>query len=337
MVDFRIRRCLRAGSLGLLLATGGCATHLGAVKARLAEPDYVITQQFYTEAPQRIASLPFATRREKPGDRRNAELCRRVFYQHMSLREYEDMGLRKFDRSLFEGSATNRESRLHQLVDVVRVLDVVGMTTVLDLQSLFGSERIRYPDFLEVVRITREEMHANAYIVGMTRSYGRFYAGLISSIGISTRLEMRSATTGNLLWRGQRKKRSFELPLTLNPLDIPRLLYDVWRSSRGLAMDALAYQVYGDLSSTVPYVAAPSEVYVEVQRAYTPYFNRPALWMLFPKGRADAGTRFTFRIEQNGWYKCQAVDGTLVWIFRDHARLVDQDGAPIDPRADLRW
>ena len=333
----KIQVLLHAAWPALILATTGCATHLGATSARLGEPDYVVTREFYTEAPQRLASLPFATRTGTPVDARNAEVCRRVFYQHMSLRDYEDMGLRKFDQSLFAGTATNQESRLQQLVDVVRFLDVVGMTTVLDLKSLFGHEHIRYPDFLEVVRITHEEMHADAYVVGMTRNYGRFYAVVISSIGISTRLEMRSAKTGNLLWRGQGKKRSFELPLTLNPFGIPRLLYDVWSSSRGLAMDALAYQVYGELSSTVPYVSAPCEVYVEVRRPYTPYFRKPTLWTLFPQGRADAGTRFAFRIEQNGWYTCSGPDETPVWIFRDHGRLVDQDGAPIDPHADLRW
>ncbi len=332
-----ISALVRAGVGAVVLATTGCATHLGATKARLAEPEYVVTQQFFTEAPQRVASLPFATRTGKSTDTHNAELCRRVFYQHMSLRDFEDMGLRKFDRSMFDSSATNSASRLQQLVDVVRLLDVVGMTTVLDLQGLFGSEHIPYPDFLEIVRISREQMLADAYIVGMTRSYGRFYAVVISSVGLSTRLEMRSAKTGSLLWRGQLRKRSFELPLTLNPLDIPRLLYDVWRNSRGLAMDSLAYQVYGDLSSTVPYVGRPAEVFVEVQRPYTPYFDEPTMWMLFPEGRANAGARFAFRIEQNGWYKCMTPDGEMVWIFRDHGRLVDQDGVPIDPRADLQW
>ena len=322
--------------LALLVATG-CATRFDATRARFFEPDYVVTKYFYEEAPQRVAVLPFATRTSETTDIRKAEVCRRVFYQHMALRDYEDVELHKFDASVFQRGSTNREPMLSQLVDVVRMLDVVGMTTVLDLQSLFGSEPLKYSEFNDMVRATRDDMHADAYVIGITRSYGRLYAVLVSSIGISTRLEMRSATTGNLMWRGEERKRNYELPLTLNPFDIPRLLFDVWRNSRGLAMDSLAYEVYGDLSFTMPYMPAARKVYVEPARRYTPYFRRPTLWLLFPRGRADPGERFQFHLEQNGWYQCIAPGGELVWLFRGQSRLVDEAGQPLDPRADLTW
>jgi hypothetical protein len=328
---------LRASLAAATLGTAGCATHFGATTAKFGGPDYVVTQAFYAEAPQRLSVLPFATRTGAPADMRKAEVCRRVFFQHLSVRAYEGLGLRKSDLSLFPGAATNRESRLKQVVDVMRRLDVVGMTTVFDLQALFRGERTPYPDFLDTVRAAHEELHADAFVVGITRSYGRFYAGVISSIGLSTRVEMRSATTGNLLWRGEQKRRRFELPLTLNPLDIPRLLFDVWRHSRGLALDSLAYQVYGDLVASVPYVPRPRQVFVETGRPYTPYFDAPTIWFLFPRGRAAAGARFPFHLEQKGWFECQAPDGRFVWIYRDHARLVDQDGAPVNPAADLQW
>jgi hypothetical protein len=319
----------------LVCLTTGCATRFDAAKARFIEPDYVVTRYFYEEAPQRVVVLPFATRSGKEADVRKAEVCRRVFFQHMSLRDYEDVELRRFDSSMF---ATNRETLLGGLVDVVRALDVVGMTTVLDLKSLFGaSEKLRYADFMTLVDAARNEAHADAYVVGITRSYGRFYAVLVSSIGISTRTELRSAVTGNLLWRGEEQRRNYELPLTLNPFDIPRLLYDVWRNSRGLALDSLAYDVYGDLTVTVPYLERTRQVYVETTRPYTPYFRHRTMWLLFPRGRAGRGDRFEFQLEQNGWYECKAPDGSLVWIFRDHGRLVDQDGSPVEPHADLDW
>jgi len=324
-------------ALCLMCLCAGCATRFDAARARFIEPDYVVTKYFYEEAPQRVAVLPFATRTGEATDIRKAEVCRRVFYQHMALRDYEDVELRKFDASIFQKGSTNREPMLSQLVDVVRLLDVVGMTTVLDLQSLFGSEPLKYSEFNDIVRATHEEMHADAYVIGITRSYGRLYAVLISSIGISTRLEMRSATTGNLMWRGEEKKRNYEIPLTLNPFDIPRLLFDVWRNSRGLAMDSLAYEVYGDLSFTMPYMPASRKVFVEPVRRYTPYFRHPTLWLLFPRGRAGPAERFEFHLEQNGWYQCIAPGGELVWIFRGQARLVDEAGQPQDPRLDLTW
>jgi hypothetical protein len=111
----------------------------------------------------------------------------------------------------------------------------------------------------------------------------------------------------------------------------------VWRNSRGLALDSLAYDVYGAMSHTVPYLSEPRKVYVEMARPYTPYFGRRTMWLMFPRGRADAGDRFEFQLEQNGWYECKAPGGGLVWIFRRHGRLVDAEGKPVDPRADTRW
>jgi hypothetical protein len=321
----------------LALAASGCATRWDAARARFAEPDYVITRHFYTEAPQRLAVLPFAARHSRPEDVRQAEGCRRVFYQQMSLRDFEDVDLRKYDASVFRPEHTNRVGALEQVVEVVRLLDVVGMTTVLDLESLFGTDRLKYSDFMDMVRLTRENVRADAYVLGMTREYGRFYALLLSSVGVSTRVELRSAVTGQLLWRGEMKKRNYELPLTLNPLDVPRLLFDVWRNSRGLAMDTLAYQVYGELCATMPYVPAARPLFIETTRERQPCFRTPTLWMLWARDRLPAGTRLAFELERNGWYQCRNAEGEAVWLFRRGVRLVDADGEPVDPRADMHW
>lgn len=331
------KQLLRAALLAGCLSAAGCATRLHAIAARVSEPRYLVTRDFYTEAPQRVAVLPFATRTATEADARKAEVCRRTFYKHLSVRDYEHLGLRQFDRSLFANAGTNHASLLRQLVDVVHQLDVVGMTTVVDLQSLFGPESLAYPEFFDMLRITRDELHADAEVVGITRSFGRFYAGVLSSIGLSTRVELRSATTGNLLWRGEQRKRSFEVPLTLNLLDVPHRLFDVWRSSRGLALDTLAYQVYGDLVRTMPYVPQAGAAFVEVTHPDAPYFKEPTLWMLFPQGRAQTGQRHPFQQERGGWYACDMPDGATVWFFRDHVRIVDANGRLIDARADLRW
>jgi hypothetical protein len=329
-----------ARGLCLLLASvagSGCATRFDAYRARFVDPQYVITRQFYEEAPQRVAVLPFVARSLKPIDQRKAEGCRRVFFQHLSLRDFEDVELRKFDRSISQAAQTNEASMLYQLMDVVRRVDVVGLTTVVDVDSLFTAENLQYADFAEMVRLTRDDMHADAYIMGITRDFGRLYAVLFSSVGISTRLEMRSARTGSLLWRTQGKKRNYQLPLTLNPLDIPRLFYDVWANSRGLAMDQLAYGVYGELTRTLPYVAQKGGLFVEGVEPRVPYYGRPGCWMTWSKGRAKEGQRLEFLREQNGWFECKAPNGKPVWIFRRHGRLVDGAGAPVDPHADLQW
>lgn len=321
----------------MLVMGTGCATRFHAAQARFMEPQYVITRHFYEETPQKVAVLPFATRSEKSIDARKAENCRRVFYQHLCLREFEDVELGKFDRTIGHSSNTNKESMLQQMFSLIRTLDVVGMTTVIDLEQFYKTENMQYDNFAEMVRMAREDMHADAYIIGITRDYGRFYAVLFSSVGVSTRLEMRSTRTGSLMWRGQKKKRNYEVPLTINPLDIPRLLYDVWQNSRGLAMESLTYRVYGDLTSTMPYMREKKTIFVKVEKDRTPCFDWPTVWLLGPVYKTDKGTIYEYRFEQNGWFNCRNHEGDIVWIFRDYVSLVDQDGLPVQPFADLAW
>ena len=339
-LDIRFPAARRAALLlagALLLGPTGCATRWAATRARFVDPSYVITSHFYEEAPQRLVVLPFATRGSKPDDRKQAEGCRRSFYQQIVLRDYEDVDLRRLDASVLPSGETNRLPVLGQVMDVVRRLDVMGMTTVLDLDSLFGKESLKYSDFMAMVRHTREQVKADAYVLGMTREYGRFYAIIYSSVGISTRVELRSAATGHLLWRGEMRKRNYELPLTINPLDIPRLLFDVWRNSRGRAMANLAYRVYGEMCSTMPYVPAPGPVFVEFEETNPGYYRKPTLWMFWAKGRVPGGTRMPFQMEQNGWFQCRTPEGKDVWVFNRSARLVDADGKLVDSHADLAW
>ncbi len=333
-------RCTKQvpGLLLLLLLLGplGCA-RLDATRARFLEPQYVVTSHFYQESPQRVAVLPFASRSHKAADLRKAEGCRRVFYQHMCLRDFEDVELRRSDRCVFQPAETNQASRLSHLMDVVRKLDVVGMTTVLDLENLFDGETIDRTQFADLIRVVRDEMKADAYVLGITRDYGRLYAVVFSSVGLSTRMEMRSTRTGRLLWRGEWEKRSYEVPLTLNPLDIPRLMFDVWQHSRGLSMDSLVYRVYGLISRSIPYVPEHTELYVTARKPGAPYYRKPGVWFVFPTGRLGPSQRLTFKMEENGWLQCETPEGQTVWIFRRHARLVNQAGQAVVPYADLNW
>ena len=328
------RRALLSGLLAL--GAGGC-TQLDATRARFLEPRYVVTRHFYDEAPQRVALLPFATRSGKPADDRKAESCRRVFYQHMCLRDFGDVELRQCNRSLIQPAQTNRESTVRLLLNAIRQLDVVGMTTFIDLESLFSSETIDRSQFNGAIRQLATNTQADAYVLGITRDFGRLYAVAASSVGISTRTELRSIATGRLLWRGEWEKRSIHTILTLNPLGIPRLLYDVWEHSRGRALDSLAYDVYGEMCHRIPYLPAQSPVYVQARRPDAPYYRKPGLLFAFAQGRTKAGDLFEFQLEQNGWYRCKGPDGLPVWLFRRHARLAGADGHPLAPYADLEW
>ncbi|MBM4156937.1 MAG: hypothetical protein FJ221_18225 [Lentisphaerae bacterium] len=340
--DERIGRsragCWAGWLLGLVaLGAAGCA-QVDAAHARFMEPPYVVTRHFFEEAPQRVAVLPFATRTGMRADDRKAEACRRVFYQHMCLRDFEDVELRRCDVSVFQSAVpARRESMVRQMIDVVRALDVVGMTTFIDLDDLFSERALDGRPYAEMIRRVRDDTNADAYIMGITRDFGRLYAVVFSTIGISTRVEMRSMQTGRLLWRGEERERSYELPLTLNPLDVPRLLYDVWQHSRGQAMDSLAYRVYGDICHSLPYVPTNACVRVQGRREDAPYYRKPGLWFVFAEGRMKPGEQFEFRMEEDGWFHCTTPDGRPVWIFRRHARLTDAAGQAITPYADLDW
>lgn len=331
---------LRAARLAALLlcagASGGCATRFHALQARYLEPDYVVTGEFFAEAPQRIAVLPFTTSNgDDDGAAARADLCRRTFYQHVVVRNYEMPSLHWFDAVMLGTNRHEHASAFSLVARAIRTIDVLGMTTVLDLNSFTGGETIPHMEFRDMIEDARSNAKADACCVGVTRRYGRFYAVLFSSVGISTRVEMWSCSTGRLLWGAEMRGRNMDAAISLNPIAIPLKLYNVWENSRGHALGSLAYEVYGQVCATLPYVPARRQVFVEVTREGAPLFDGRTFWMLRNSGRAAKGTRMEFVREQNGWFQCWRGDGRSAWVFRDFVRLVDGTGAPIEPRADL--
>ena len=47
------------------------------------EPDYLVTREYFTNAPRHVALLPFAARSGRERDARNAQVTRTAFYQHL--------------------------------------------------------------------------------------------------------------------------------------------------------------------------------------------------------------------------------------------------------------
>ncbi len=313
----------------LLLTSSGCATY-DACHARFAEPDYLVTRRFFTEVPQRVVILPFAARRERERDVRNAQVCRTTFYQHFAVQSFEDVDLCRVDK-LLNSQQSESETLVDDFLGIVRGLDVVGITSLLELQPFFGKRHRRYHEIFRslVETVAGQELQADAYVLGISRSYGRVYAVLASSIALSTRLEMRSVTDDGLLWRADGRHRNMAAVLTINPLAIPNLLVDVWKNSRGRALTLLAYQVYGDVVATMPDLDGPVEPYVETSRKKTPWFRKPSLFRLLREGHLPPGRRLPFIMEKRGWYQCEGPDGKPVWIFRSDARLTDADGRPL--------
>ena len=336
---YRLAARLFRWSVGpaLLIVLPGCASY-DAYRARFREPDYIVTKAFYTQAPRRVAVLPFATRSQRERDLEKAQVCRVAFYQHFSVRDFEDVDMQALDRRLLPAQRQEADTLFHQFVNTVRKLDFVGLTSVLDLKSYFEADQWECSAFRTWVKTAYQELKADAYMLGITRGYGRLYAVAFSSIAMATRLELRSTADDALLWRADYRKRQVSLPLTINPLDIPFLLYGIWKDSRGEELDLLAFRVYRDIVKTIPSVESPSEVLVQARRPRTRVYHAPTIWRLRRRGFVAEGTTFPFLMEKRGWYQCVGPEGQPLWLFRREARLVNEKGQPfgtLDPIAGL--
>lgn len=327
------------GFVALLLLAGlpGCASWQ-AYRARFGGADYTVTPEYFTRSPRRVAVFPFASRSLKEPALERAQICRIAFYQHFSVRDFEDVELETLDRRLLPPTKPQAHRRLRQFADTLRRLDVVGLTSVLDLDPLLSKNQRDTATFREWTKTAYEGLKADAYVIGITRGYGRFYAVLFSSIGLATRVEMRSTKDDALLWAVDHRARDVALPLTIDPLDVPLLLYDIWKNSYGEALDLLAFRVYRDVVKTLPPARAEGAVQIRTDRNKTRLFAKPTVWAFWPRPFVKKGTRMKFLLEHRGWYQCKAPGGEPRWILARHGTLVDGKGKPLevtDPRRSL--
>ena len=316
----------------------GCASYQ-AYQARFRGPDYTVTPEFFRQSPRRVAVFPFAARTVKNSHLERAQVCRVAFYQHFSVRDFEDVEMRTLDDCLLPSEGPPPKSRLRQFSDTVRKLDIVGLTSFVDFNNLLHKEIRDAETFRSWIRSADKDLQADAYVLGIVRGYGRFYAVAFSSIGLATRVELRSTKDDALLWSAETRARNIALPLTIDPLDLPVLLFDIWRNSRGDALDTLSYRVYRDLIRTLPPVRAKGKVLVRTERKGARLFRHPTLWAFWPKPQVKKGTCLEFRLERRGWYQCVGPDGDLVWILRRDGALVDEAGTQLentDPMSFLR-
>ena len=329
-MGWRWANSIRAGAALLLLETAsGCASYQ-AYQARFGRPDYTVTPEYFSRSPRRVAVLPFAARSRTDAGLERAQICRLAFYQHFSVRDFEDVELEKLDRRLLPEERAQAHRRLAQFADTIRWLDVVGLTSVLDLEPWLDQSGRDTTTFRDWTKTAYEGLQADAYVLGLTRGYGRFYAVLFSSIGLATHVELRSTADDALLWSTDHRARNVALPLTMDPLGVPKALYDIWRNSHGAALDLLAYRVYRDVLRTLPAERAANAVYVRTERPKTRVFKNPTIWAFWPKPTVKKGTRMRFLLDHCGWYQCKQADGQVVWILRSHGTLVDRKGNPLE-------
>lgn len=327
----RVAPSLRRSGISLLLALSfsGCASY-DAYRARFHGPDYVVTPEFFARSPRRVAILPFASRSLEKKNLERAQVCRTAFYQHFSVCDFEDVDMQAIDRRLLPEEGPAPHGLVRQFAGVVRKLDIVGLTSILDLKELLWKESRDTETFRSWVHVAGEDLQADAYVLGLVRGYGRFYAVAFSSIGLATRIELRAVRDDALLWSCDARARNVELPLTIDPLSLPMLFYDIWRNSRGEALDVLSFRVYRNVVRTLPPVRATGDVWVRADRERTRIFAHPTLWAFWPKPQVPKGERMRFQLERRGWYLCERSGGETVWILRRDGTLVDSAGRPLE-------
>jgi hypothetical protein len=209
------------------------------------------------------------------------------------------------------------------------------MTSLVDIREVFADDPIFHDEINELLGKAARTAESDALAIGISRSYGRLYAVVFSTIGISTRVELRDPNNGALLWRGEDKYRNYQFPISLNPIDIPYLLWYTWANSRGVAMDMMAYRVFRDITATIPYLDGPVNASVETTGARARLYKRPSLWTWRAVKRAPGGQRMTFMLARNGWFQARDAAGEVYWIERRDARLVNDEGEPIALRRSL--
>lgn len=312
----------------VLMLLSGCATHR-AYQVRFLEPDYTVTPEFFSRSPRRVAILPFASRVLKAQNLEKAQVCRIAFYQHFCVRDFEDVDMQALDRRLIPPESPSPRGHLRQFAATVRKLDLIGLTSFLDLEDLLGGAEQDTTTFRSWIKTADEDLNADAYVLGITRGYGRLYAVVFSSVGLATHVEMRSMRDDALLWSADTRSRNIALPLTIDPMDIPLLLFRIWQNSCGESLDVLAYRVYRNVVKTLPPVRSAGPVWVRADRGKTRVFRQPSLWAFWPRPFVKKGTRLKFLLERRGWYCCETEDGQTRWIMRNDGTLVDGRGEPL--------
>ena len=319
----------RLGAWFLLLLLPGCSTYQ-AYRVRFSEPNYTVTPEYFSRSPRRVAVFPFATHSLTLESMERAQVCRIAFYQHFSVRDFEDVDMQALDRSLLPKEEAHPKGLLMEFAGTVRRLDIVGLTSFLDLPSVVGAENWETSIFRSWTRKAHDDLKTDAYVLGVVRGYGRLYAVLFSTIGLATHVEMRATEDDALLWSADFRARNISLPLTIDPMDLPMLLFNVWRNSRGESLDVLAFKVYRDEVRSLPTVRAKGEVHVRAGQKYTRVFEHPTLWTFWPRPSVPEGTCWKFLLEQRGWYQCEEKGGGTVWIMVRDGRLVDEQGVPLE-------
>ena len=219
---------------------------------------------------------------------------------------------------------------------LAKTVDLIGIHSLLDLHDLLKESPWEAPNHRDDIQKLREAFQADAYAIGTTREFGWFYALIVSMVKVGCKMEIRSCKTGDLLWQGEWKRRSFAHALDTALWIIPYRLVQVWYHIRGEMLENVTDQMFRDLVATIPFCRYPCKVFVEPIKAVTRTYKKNSAAFWNRNGIVRQGERLPLLSKYPGWYHCQHPKLGECWIFEDDARLMNDCGEPVSSRG-RRW
>ena len=346
------RRSLAVIALGAIVcATTGCSAFTSYWQ-RHHRPRYTVTAAFYSDAPKRVAILPF-TARFKDVDRGDiteagARTDREACYRYVSVKSFEDIELGTIDDTLMlhglleDTTEPEKPGLAGKVTGALKAVDVTGISKLLNplyyadqfglrTREKFGEKRFERLSCAEL----KEIVPADAFVLGITEEHFWIYAVVFSYVQAGCKAQMRDAETGALLWEGRDEGKSFAWVVT-DLVMLPIAFVKVWLNAQELKMLRVTDEMLRAMTGTMPDLDHPVQPEVRTTCSAVE-FTRPGYSYFFwrRRGSVPEGTRMEYVLEQDGWYKVKrVVDGKerIGWIFGGHAELIDAD----DPDRVLR-
>jgi len=339
----RANQALMCVSVGVALLAGSGCTGLKSYWQRHHRAHYTVMPEFYAEAPQSIAVLPITPRYRDPAQKETtqagADALRDAFYRHVSVKSFEDLEIRDIDgalrdnRLLQDTRSPGDQSYARKIAGALKQADILGITNLINPQNYqrelglpdseaFGGKRFEQ----EKTQALKKLVPADAFVFGTAQEYGWLYAIVLSYVRVGGKIQMRSADTGKLLWKGRGRRTSFAW-IVDSVFEIPIKFVKVYHNAHAQTLDAATDTLFRDMVRSLRLEDTPVEVRVRSTRK-TSVFKEIGYSYCFwsDYGKVPPGKSMDFVMERDGWYKVATdVEGKRVegWVFGEFAELVD--------------
>ena len=327
---------------GVVLMGSGC-TGMKSYWQRHHRAHYTIMPEFYAEAPQSIAVLP-VTPRYRSGGRREAAKAgaaalREAFYRHVSVKSFEDMEMRDIDGALKQHGlledtrSPGDPSYAKKITGALKQVDILGITSLIDPRNYERELGLPKAGGLGEKRFEKEKTQAlkklvpaDAFVFGTAKEFGWLYALVLSYVRVEGKVQMRSADTGKLLWKGRGRRTSFAW-IVASAFEIPLKVVKVYLNAHAQTLDTATDTLFRDMTQSLRMQDTPVELKAR-STCKTPVFKEIGYSYCFwsDYGKIPRGRCMDFLMERDGWYKVATdVKGRRVegWVFGECAELVD--------------